>query len=198
MKWTCMLSCRSFLSFGFVTLLCLNQACTSEEKPVEEPISEFGSSEEPLTPPESSPDSELGDMDAASTTEMSDLSTESTEGAGLADQTMAFDLASLVIYFDYDQDVIRFEDQSKLEQLASYLRDQGGSLTIEGHCDERGSVEYNLALGQRRAEAVKSYLVTLGIDASNISTLSAGEEKIAVFGTSEEAHAKNRRAVFTP
>jgi len=75
-------------------------------------------------------------------------------------------------------------------------KNPGAKVQIEGHCDERGTPEYNLALGQRRADSTKKYLVNLGIDGSRLSTISYGEEKPADPGHNEAAWAKNRRAVF--
>jgi len=75
-------------------------------------------------------------------------------------------------------------------------QDRSVRLIVEGHCDERGTVEYNLALGQKRAEAVKDYLLKLGIDAGRIRTISYGKEVPVESGKSEEAWAKNRRAHF--
>jgi peptidoglycan-associated lipoprotein len=70
------------------------------------------------------------------------------------------------------------------------------TITIEGHCDERGTREYNLALGERRAAATKSYLVALGVSPDRLSTISYGKERPAVLGSNESAWAQNRRAVF--
>ncbi len=70
-------------------------------------------------------------------------------------------------------------------------------MTIEGHCDERGTREYNLALGERRASAAKDYLIALGVDASRVSTISYGKERPVAFGSNDEAWAQNRRGVTT-
>ena len=83
-----------------------------------------------------------------------------------------------------------------LEGAASTLRESGASVTIEGHCDERGSEEYNVALGERRADAVRRYLLDLGVDGSQISVVSYGEARPAVNGTGETAWQLNRRAQF--
>ena len=72
------------------------------------------------------------------------------------------------------------------------------TIQIEGHCDSRGSVEYNLALGERRAKAVKAYMGSLGIDSKRMTIISYGEEKPIATGDSEDAYAKNRRANFVP
>jgi len=101
------------------------------------------------------------------------------------------------IYFEFDSDILSAEAQSILMKKAEYLRDNANrSVTIEGHCDERGTTEYNLALGDRRAQSVKRYLETLGVEASRMTPVSYGEESPADPGHTEEAWAKNRRAQF--
>jgi peptidoglycan-associated lipoprotein len=103
-----------------------------------------------------------------------------------------------IVFFQYDSDEITPEAERKLQTKASVLQSNPGvRLRIEGHCDQRGSTEYNLALGQRRAEAVRAYLVNLGIDGSRLSTISYGEERPLEEGDSDEAMARNRRAEFT-
>ncbi len=99
------------------------------------------------------------------------------------------------IYFSYDRDAIGTSERMKLDQVASYLKSNAGiGLIIEGHCDDRGSVEYNRSLGERRALSVKDYLVGNGIEQSRIQTISYGEEKPAVTGSGEAVWSKNRRA----
>ena len=101
------------------------------------------------------------------------------------------------IYFDFDKSSIRKDAKPILEKVAAHMKKTpGAKLQIEGHCDERGTAEYNLALGQRRADATKKYLVNLGVDGSRLSTISYGEEKPADPGNNEAAWAKNRRAAF--
>ncbi|AOY59484.1 MULTISPECIES: peptidoglycan-associated lipoprotein Pal [Desulfococcus] len=101
------------------------------------------------------------------------------------------------IYFEFDSDILSGEAQSILMKKAEYLQDNPNrSVTIEGHCDERGTTEYNLALGDRRAQSVKRYLETLGVAASRMTPVSYGEESPADPGHDEEAWAKNRRAQF--
>ncbi len=100
------------------------------------------------------------------------------------------------IYFDTDRYNIDSQDQAALAQQASWLqRYPGKRITIEGHCDERGTREYNLALGERRANAAKNYLVSLGIDPARITTVSHGKERPIALGSDEGSWAKNRRAV---
>jgi peptidoglycan-associated lipoprotein len=101
------------------------------------------------------------------------------------------------IRFDFDRYDIRPEDVETLKQNAALLaRYPKVKIQIEGHCDERGTVQYNLALGERRANSAKQYLITLGISADRLGTISYGEEKPADAGHNEEAWAKNRRAHF--
>lgn len=101
------------------------------------------------------------------------------------------------IYFSFDSSEISGEARSILEEKSQWLMEnRDAKITVEGHCDERGTTQYNLALGERRAESVKTYLVALGVDSSRISTISYGEERPAVEGSGEEAWSKNRRAEF--
>ena len=102
------------------------------------------------------------------------------------------------VYFDFDRSDIKSEGQASLNSLAEHLKASTVHVQIEGHTDERGTIEYNLALGERRAQAVKGYLGQLGVDTSRLTTISYGEEKPAVEGVhNETAWAKNRRAEFT-
>ena len=99
------------------------------------------------------------------------------------------------IHFDFDKYEIRREDEGILRENAAWLKKNPKmKIQIEGHCDERGTAEYNLALGERRANMTKKYLVSLGISSDRISTISFGEERPLDPGHSEEAWAKNRRA----
>lgn len=101
------------------------------------------------------------------------------------------------IYFDFDKSDLRPDAREGLQANASYLKSNSNvQVTIEGNCDERGSNEYNLALGKRRAEAAYKYLVDLGVESSRMTTVSYGEEKPAVEGHNELAWAKNRRDEF--
>ena len=100
------------------------------------------------------------------------------------------------VYFEYDRWDLRDEARRALRGNAKHLQEYPGwgELTVAGHCDERGSDEYNVALGDRRAEAVKRYLVDLGIPSSRIRTVSFGESRPAVRGEGEAAWSRNRRA----
>lgn len=101
-----------------------------------------------------------------------------------------------VIYFDTDRYNIDSGDMAALQTQAQYLMQYTSLVaTIEGHCDERGTREYNLALGERRANAAKNYLVSLGVPASRLRTVSYGKERPVALGSNESAWAQNRRAV---
>lgn len=100
------------------------------------------------------------------------------------------------VFFELDSSVIKSDGEATLQKQAEWLKGHGNvSVTIEGHCDERGTREYNLALGERRASAAKSYLVNLGVSANRIQTISYGKERPAVVGSDESAWGQNRRAV---
>ena len=102
------------------------------------------------------------------------------------------------VYFDFDKSNLKPAAQENLLQKADWLRENSDvTVTIEGHCDERGTNEYNLALGDRRAESIKAFLVNLGISASRLTTISYGEERPVCFESDEECWAKNRRGHFT-
>ena len=101
------------------------------------------------------------------------------------------------VYFDFDNATLDYQAQELLKQKAMWLRDfPEANVVIEGHCDERGTNAYNLALGERRAESAKAFLVNLGISDARLTTISYGEEKPLDMGQNEESWAKNRRAAF--
>ncbi len=101
------------------------------------------------------------------------------------------------VYFAYDSSAIEASERPKIEAVAEALRNSPNKrLIVEGHCDERGSNEYNLALGERRALAIRAYLVGLGISPDRIQTKSYGEEQPVAFGHNEEAWRLNRRGEF--
>jgi peptidoglycan-associated lipoprotein len=109
-----------------------------------------------------------------------------SEGGPLAD-----------IRFELDSAALSDEARGTLEKHALWLQGQRGtSVVIEGHCDERGTIEYNLALGEQRARATREYLVGLGVDAARLRVVSYGKERLLDPGADEAAHARNRRAHF--
>ncbi|MBT9431316.1 peptidoglycan-associated lipoprotein Pal [Candidatus Sodalis endolongispinus] len=102
-----------------------------------------------------------------------------------------------IVYFDLDKYDIRSDFAHMLDAHANFLRSNPSyKVTVEGHADERGTPEYNIALGERRANAVKMYLQGKGVSADQIAIVSYGKEKPAVLGHDESAYAKNRRAVL--
>jgi len=123
-------------------------------------------------------DGSLGQGSSVSTSTISDLET---------------------VYFDYDKSAIRNDSATALRTNAGVIKENSdwGQVTIEGNTDERGSEEYNLALGERRATAVKRYLVDLGVPNSRLRTVSFGEAKPAVPGHDESAYRYNRRSDFS-
>ncbi|QJQ96660.1 MULTISPECIES: peptidoglycan-associated lipoprotein Pal [Halomonadaceae] len=102
------------------------------------------------------------------------------------------------IYFDFDRDTIRSEFESVLRAHAQYLRaNPNARVVLEGHTDERGTREYNMALGERRANSVLRYMSVQGVSPSQLEVVSYGEERPAVRSTNEESYAQNRRVVFS-
>jgi peptidoglycan-associated lipoprotein len=115
-----------------------------------------------------------------------------------ADQAASLNLIK-VVYFDFDSAAVRPEFNAGMEAQAQHLRaDRTRRLKLEGHTDERGGSEYNLALGQQRAESVRRSLSALGVSDAQIEAVSYGKEKLAVQGTDESAHAQNRRVELVP
>ena len=101
------------------------------------------------------------------------------------------------IFFDYDKSEIRPDSREKLDKAAGWMKQHPeAEFLLEGHCDERGTREYNLALGDRRANATRDYLVSLGVDAAKLTTISYGKERQFVEGHDESAWSKNRRTHF--
>ena len=100
------------------------------------------------------------------------------------------------VFFELNESTLNAEAQHTLERQAAWLKQYPNvNVTVEGHCDERGTREYNLALGERRAAATKKYLVGVGVAANRVSTISYGKERPAVIGSDESAWSQNRRAV---
>lgn len=102
------------------------------------------------------------------------------------------------VHFDYDKSVIRKSEQDKLAAAAKVLKEDGKrKAVVEGHCDERGTTSYNMALGERRARAVKRYLADLGVAGSQIQTTSFGKERPLCTDSNEDCYQRNRRGHFT-
>jgi peptidoglycan-associated lipoprotein len=125
------------------------------------------------------------------------LGSESTSASDLSDPATGEGGALTDIHFEFDQSSLSDEAKSILERNATWLQShRDTNVLVEGHCDERGTVEYNLALGERRAEAARDYLVSLGVSASRLRTSSFGKEKPLDPASNEAAWARNRRAHF--
>jgi peptidoglycan-associated lipoprotein len=140
-----------------------------------------------------------GSMDGTGTTaggvSSQGMTNGQTSGSQMGSQVGIPDVRT--IYFDFDKDTIRPEFESVLNAHADYLRNNPNTtVVLEGHGDERGTREYNLGLGERRAQSVESYLTVQGVSPSQLEIVSYGEERPAVQGHSEEAYAQNRRVVF--
>lgn len=119
------------------------------------------------------------------------------EAEKLAAYKKAAEAALKDVNFDFDKSAIREADKAKLQAIADFLKAfPQAKVQIEGHCDERGTVEYNLALGERRANAVQAYLVSLGVTEARLSTISYGKERPKVTGHDEQSWLANRRAEF--
>ncbi|MBS1985578.1 MAG: peptidoglycan-associated lipoprotein Pal [Bdellovibrionales bacterium] len=131
-----------------------------------------------------------GDVAGDTAVQTTDLGA-STLGAGAKIPQLS------TVYFDYDSFVINAASKTQLDANAEWLKSNSSAkVQIEGHTDERGTTEYNLALGERRSGAVKDYLISKGVPAGQLSTISYGEERPAVQGSDEAAWSKNRRAEF--
>ncbi len=100
------------------------------------------------------------------------------------------------VYFDFDKYNLTFAAQRKLDKIVANLKENQGKITVEGHCDEIGSLIYNKKLGFNRAQSVKNYLVKNGISENRIGVVSFGKTKPVAFGKDEESHAKNRRVAL--
>lgn len=127
----------------------------------------------------------------------SSISSNSYSGYSFSDE----DLKSLIggdrVYFSLNSYQLNQQGKRLVASLADYLlKSPSSRIIIEGHCDERGTREYNIALGQKRADSVKNYLVSLGVSPQNLSAVSFGKERLEVFGNDFKSHRSNRRAVF--
>ena len=134
-------------------------------------------------------------LESASNLEPEPAVDEQAMAQAEAAQTMFLDAH---IFFEFDSAMLGSEAQKVLGQKAQWLFDNPNvkAVLIEGHCDERGTDAYNMALGARRASVVKEHLLNLGVDAARLETQSYGEEKPLVMGSDEAAYSKNRRASF--
>ena len=132
---------------------------------------------------------------SSSTSSSTEASSSSSSSAAA---TPAEELASIGdrVFFDYDSSALSAEAKATLSAQAAFLASNPSvTIIVEGHCDERGTREYNLALGERRATAARDYLVAQGVNAARIKTISYGKERPSFIGSNPYAYSKNRRAV---
>ena len=172
----------------FVLTATLTAACGREEPELPAP-----------QPPPAAPDT-AGQGQAALDRMRADsiAAAEAARRAAAEETARARAILEEMVFFDYDESAIRADAQDVLSQKVSVLRaNPNAALMITGHADERGSIEYNLALGMRRAASVRDYLVGFGLDASRFSIETLGEDRPLDPGTTEAAYARNRRAEFT-
>jgi peptidoglycan-associated lipoprotein len=149
-------------------------------------------------PPDAQAGKKPGDVSALplgeKSTEPTDLGTPQPPPLREAGQAVS---ELKTVYFDFDSYILTDSTKATLESNNDWLtKNPGIHVLIEGHCDERGTVEYNLNLGQKRADAVREYLILKGLDAATLHTISYGEERPEVEGQTEDAYVKNRRVQF--
>jgi len=177
---------KKIYSVGLVVLLSATLVACGGTKSVQESV-----------PPvqDAMPDN----ADGSSTSGVTDVSAVQgselgVEGAGATSGTAGDLLSKLQVYFDYDSSAISDASKQLIEAHAAYLVNNPGiTVMLEGNTDERGTREYNLALGERRANAVAKLMQALGVGASNIQTVSYGEERPVALGQDEASYAQNRR-----
>jgi peptidoglycan-associated lipoprotein len=158
-----------------LTALSLSVSCGSKKKAEEAPAG----------------GAEGGTMDSAISSDQMNFDASGSDSGKIAGLS--------TVNFEYDSSTLTTGARKRLAENADWIKGRSAvTVQIEGHCDSRGSVEYNLALGERRAKAVKNYLVSLGIDSKRLTIISYGEEKPIATGDTEQAYAQNRRANFVP
>lgn len=176
-------------SLMIISLAVFLTGCTKETLP---PVATEVSQPQPSTQPGTTaeePTMQMGQMGSGAE------SAAQGEKAAAGDARSAFENTD--VFFEYDSFDLSAEAKKVLAEKASFLNNRPKvKVSIEGHCDERGTQEYNLALGERRAKAAWDYLVFLGVDKQRLTTISYGEERPIDPGKTEEAYAKNRRAHF--
>ena len=176
---------KFFLSFGLALLL---SACASGVKLNDVPVEDKSGSSVSTPAPEPTPASAVAQAQSA----VAPVNTVTSDNLAAGPNGVA-----KIIYFDYDSFVVKAEFQSAIEGHAQFLKNNPrAKVSLEGHTDERGGREYNLALGQKRADAVRQSLSLLGVSSAQVESVSFGEEKPAMQGADESAFSKNRRTEF--
>lgn len=179
---------RKLILLGLAAALLASVGCSKKPAPV-------------TTPPAlvTTPSSPSSDVPSRPTAAPAVDETERPVEKSLQELQKEFEAQGLLgdVYFDYDKAELRDDAKSRLGRNAEFLRSRGEfSLTVEGHCDERGTNEYNIALGQRRAAAAVDYISSLGVPATRFKTISYGEERPFCTESNEGCWQKNRRARF--
>lgn len=158
-----------------------------------------GCAKRATTQPETQPSQKQAEAGAEKVTEKKvgaggeSITSKDTEGTGMAAKEGLFE----DVHFDFDKYDVKDNDKPTVKAVADWMsKNTAARLSVEGHCDDRGTNEYNLALGDRRAKAVKDYLVSLGVPSSRVDMISYGEEKPLCKDQTEECWAKNRRGHF--
>ena len=186
---------RSWFVVACALLLAAGVGCASKKKAVAPTPAPEAVIEQPAASAEAEQAQPLGAEGFA------EQPVQPEEGAGqdAASSATAAEIAAALkpVYFSYDSDELSPEALSTLAANADWLaRRSQVAIVVEGHCDERGTIEYNLALGQRRARAVRDHLLRLGIAAARVETISYGKERPAAVGHDESTWSRNRRAEF--
>lgn len=174
----------------FMVFLVLGCAKKYVKETAEKPAEEMAVAEKPTIPEKAEKETVKEDIYAAKEGKPGEGVITEREGK-IATKDIFKD-----IYFDFDKYDIRPDAQPVLNEIADWMKKNKANIIIEGHCDERGTNEYNLALGEKRAKAARDYLVTLGIPSSRMSILTYGEEKPQCTEHNEECWQLNRRAHF--
>jgi len=176
--------------FTLISCLIIFSGCAEKKVTVK---SELPNVQEPSPAPIPPPAPEAAKQ--PSPTESANIKQSADEQSSLMGATAKSPVSD--INFDFDSSIIRPDAREILKANADFLlKNKAATIVIEGHCDEKGTAEYNMALGQRRAQETKNYLVNLGINESIIKTISYGKERPLDPASTEEAWAKNRRAHF--
>ena len=169
------------LALGLIAALTLFAGCSKKAEVVDDPAAGAGENDVTELPPPPQPEDDAQD----STPPRPDYENMDPAEYGVQD-----------VFFAFDEYELSDEAMAILSANARIAKETGATLLVSGHCDERGTLEYNLALGEKRANAVRDYLISLGVPASKLRVTSYGENRPFATGSNEAAWAKNRRAHF--
>jgi peptidoglycan-associated lipoprotein len=185
----------TFISSSFLVMVSCAKKQVQVSEPVQPTTQEMKTEDEEAKAKAEEEARQRAEAEAKAEAERQARLRELKQSQKLADEIRMFESEN--IYFDFDKADLKPEAKATLRNKADWLRmNPSYALRIEGHCDERGTNEYNLALGERRAHAAKKFLTALGISDDRISTISYGEERPADPRSNQEAWAKNRRDEF--